>query len=427
VAEEMHAETHNAECILQAKTARAFTDRDPEWSSVYNMKKNDPATDLIVGDNGFIGHRAQVKVCQNSEQTANAFRETREGIPYYGENDSYVAPSDQVHPSDGSPSIAEHAHRTFLKNAETRPKVAEGARMVEKKVTDRLDGKSRPFSKREFHAVAKNGQEGKDLRSDYQNGYMTKSTIQQIRRASAGAAGIAAIMAGTINTVQYLRLVREGKITPGQAIGGIIKNTAVASADSALKAAVATGAVSVITRVSAVSANTVAKQAVNSMLGRSGIAGAGICAVDLIECMVLVAAGKMTPAEMETRAGKNILQTAAAVWGSYIGANIAVSLGIATGLAPILAGMAGGLIAGVAVTIAIENHVEKPYREVIANTESLVAAEYAMRDSTEALALGQKAFAAFLLEDRDMGKKITAQLDRIRRAGDDMGKAIDRL
>ncbi len=46
--------------------------------------------------------------------------------------------------------------------------------------------------------------------------------------------------------------------------------------------------------------------------------------------------------------------------------------------------MAGGLIAGVAITIATENHVEKPYQEIIANTASLVGAEYAMRDSYEA-------------------------------------------
>jgi len=57
----------------------------------------------------------------------------------------------------------------------------------------------------------------------------------------ASAAGIAAVMAGTLNTVQYLRLVREGKITPGQAVEGIIKNTAAASADSAPKASYAPG------------------------------------------------------------------------------------------------------------------------------------------------------------------------------------------
>lgn len=73
------------------------------------------------------------------------------------------------------------------------------------------------------------------------------------------------------------------------------------------------------------------------------------------------------------------------------------------------------------------NRAEKPYREIIVNTASLVGAEYAMRDSCEALALGQKAFAAFLLEDRDMGKQIAAQLDCVNLAGDDMEKAIDRL
>ncbi len=243
--EEMHTETYNLESILQGKMARAITDKYNEWPA-HGMKPNDPATDIAVVEDSRIIQRIQAKVYQNSQQTANSMRETRDGIPYYEKADNFLGPSDQVNPSDGSPSIADCAHRTHLKNAETRPKVAEAAVRVEERLTGRLEHdhvKSRPVSKHEAREVAKDSREGKDLRSDYQGGYMTKSTIQQMQRAAASAAGIAAVIAGTINTVQYLRLVREGKITTGQAVQGIIKNTAVASADSALKAAAATGVV----------------------------------------------------------------------------------------------------------------------------------------------------------------------------------------
>lgn len=423
VAEQMHAETYNLQNILENKLARAITDRNPEWST-YGLKHNDPGTDIAVVDGVNVIHKAQVKYYQDSPNTANAMRETRDGMPYYKDADSFIGPSDQVHPQDGSPSIADIAHKTRIKNEGTRPDVAEAAGLVENRITDRLNGTSRPVSKDEAHEVAKNGHEGKEIRSDYQDEYMTKSTIHQMQRAAASAAGIAAIMAGTLNTIQYLRLVREGKITTSEAIVGIVKNTATTAADSALKAGVAAGAVSVATRLSA---ETVAAQAVSSMVGKSGIAGAAVCAVDLIECMVMVAAGKMTTAEMETRTGKNILQTTAAVWGSSVGISVVSSLGASAGLATFMAGTAGGMIAGIAISIAIENHVEKPYREIMMNTEMLTETAGVMCDTAEAIAMGQKAFVTFLSMDKEFDKVIADKFKQIDVTGQIMFDAIEKL
>ena len=422
VAEQMHAETHNLQMILENKLARAITDRDAEWTS-YGLKPNDPGTDIAIIDGGKITHQSQVKYYQDSQNTANAMRETRDGKPYYKDADSFIGPSDQVNPKDGSPSISDIAHRTKLKNQDTRPDVAEAAGRVEGRVTDSLNGKSRPTSNREAHEVAKNSKGGQELRKDYQNGYMTKSTIQQMQRAAASAAGIAAIMAGTLNTIQYLKLVREGKISKEEAIYGIVKNTAVTAADSALKAGAATGAVSIATRVSV---ETIAGQAVNA-IGTTGIAGVTICAIDLIECMVMVAAGKMTLAEMETRTGKNVIQTTAGVWGSSVGISVAGTVGVTAGLGVFMAAMAGGMIAGIAVSIAIENHIEKPYKEIMENTKLLTETTKVMRDTSEAFSLGQKAFAAFLVKDSVLDKMTNNQMCLIDEAGDRMKKAIDRL
>lgn len=423
VAEQMHAETHNLQMILENKLARAITDRDSEWTN-YGFKPNDPSTDIAIIDGGQVTHKAQVKYYQDAQQTANAMRETRDGIPYYNGNDSQIGPSDQVNPNDGSPSISDVAHKARLKNQDTRPEVAEAAGQVENRATDSLNDKSRPTSKHEVHEVAKNSKQGQGLRKDYQSGYMTKSTVRQMQGAAASAAGIAAIIAGTLNTIQYLQLVREGKITKSDAVIGIVKNTAVTASDSALKAGLAAGAVSVATRLSV---DTVAAQAVNSMVGKSGIAGAAVCAVDLIECMVMVATGKMTPAEMETRTGKNILQTTAGIWGSSVGISIATSLGASAGVAMFMSGMAGGMIAGIAMSIAIENHIEKPYKETMMNTAMLTETARVMRDTSEAAAIGQKAFAAFLIEDSMLGKLTNNQLTLVYEAGDKMKTAIDRL
>ncbi len=426
VAEEMHAETFNLDSILQRKTAQAVTDNYEQWAD-HGFEVNDRTADIAIVDGQATLSKTQVKYYQDSRATANAMREIRDGEPHYTDADSFIGPSDQIHPTDGNPSVADIARQTRLKNADTRPDVAEAAGRVEERATDRLeyDGiQSRPTTKAEAHEVAKDSDTGREIRQDYQNDYMTKSTLQQMQRAAATAAGIAAVISGTLNTMQYLKLVREGKLPTGEAVRAIVKNTAVASADSALKAAAATGAVSVVMRLSA---DTVAQQAVNSMLGRSGVAGAAVCAVDLIECLVLVAAGKMTLAELETRTGKNILQTAGGVLGSSMGLSIASSLGVTAGFAPVLAGVAGGLVVGVAVTIAIENGIERPYREVMTNTASLTVAGYAMREATESLAIAQEAFAVFLAADDAVARRAASQLVRVEVAGTDMKRAIERL
>lgn len=56
------------------------------------------------------------------------------------------------------------------------------------------------------------------------------------------------------------------------------------------------------------------------------VAGTSICAINLIQCLILVAAEKMTLKELEIRNGKNIFQTGAASVGAAISAAVGVSL-----------------------------------------------------------------------------------------------------
>ena len=421
VFEEIPSETFNLESILQNKTARALTDRDVSWP----LGVNDPVSDMVIMDNGRILHSSQAKLYRTASDTAKAMREVRpDGSHHYQGADSFVGPSDQANPVDGSRSISDELHRTALRNSKSRPHVANAAEHVESRVSDRLqhDGiESRPLSRAEAHDVARDNSDGHELRRNYQNDYMTKSTLQQMQNAAVGAAAISAVIVGTLSTAKYLKLVKEGKITQGEAIKGIIKNTAASAADSALKGAAAAGAVSVVTKLAA---GTVAQQAVGSMLARGAIGGTAICAVDAIQCMVMVAADKMTLAQMETRVGKNVLQTTGAVIGSSVAVSIATSLGATAGLATILPGVAGALIVGVAVTLAIENGVEKPYREVLANTTAIASAGRAMQECSEVMAYGQKAFVGFLVMDSNLDQATQDQFQRLDDLGHDMKRAI---
>jgi len=421
VLEEIPAETFNLESILQSKTARVLTDRDMSWP----LGVNDPVSDMVIMDNGSILHSSQAKLYRTASDTAKAMREVRpDGSHHYRGADSFLGSSDQVNPVNGLRGISDELHRTALSNSKSRPHVANAAKYVKNRVSDKLqhDGiESRPLSRAEAHNVAKDNSDGHDLRRNYQNDYMNMSTLHQMQKAAVGAAAISAVIVGTLSTAKYLKLVKEGKITQGDAIKGIIKNTVASAADSALKAAVAAGAVSTVTKIAA---GTVAQRAMSSMLARGAVGGAAICAVDAIQSIVMVAAGKMTPAQMETRVGKNLLQTTGAVIGSSVGVNIATSLGATAGLATILSGVAGALIVGVAVTLAIENGVEKTYREVLANTTAIASAGKAMQECAEVMAYGQKAFMGFLVMDSSLDQATQDQFQRLDDLGLDMKNAI---
>ncbi|WP_219624300.1 hypothetical protein, partial [Vibrio parahaemolyticus] len=54
----------------------------------------------------------------------------------------------------------------------------------------------------------------------------------------------------------------------------------------------------------------------------NGVAAAAVCAVDVVQNVVLFAAGKITREELETRSGQHLLQSGAGVAGSSVGAAV---------------------------------------------------------------------------------------------------------
>ena len=385
VAEELHAETFNLDAILKNKTTRAFTDRYPNTP----LSSNNPVNDIVITQDGKVVEGVQLKYYHDGQKTANAFREYgSDDKPHYQETDSMVCPSDQLE------DVRLAAHKTEIKNRESRPQVSEAAKQVQEKVSDRLeyDGVgSKPLSKHEAEQVAKGSDEGVSAHRKVQNDAKNASTMRQTAKAAAGAAVVTTVIAGTINTVSCLRKIQKGEITSSDAVKYILKNTAIAASDSALKAAGATAAVSF-------SARTIpelfAASTLNTNLAIGAVGGAAVCAIDLVEMLVMVAAGKMSWKEFESRTGKNIFQTGAGVAGASIGTVIGAAggpIGAAAGA------IIGGMITSMAATVAVENHVEKPFREIMENTKSIVATEMAMTVAIDYLRNATVAFEEYKL------------------------------
>lgn len=408
-AEALHAESFNLEAILQESDLRAFTDRFREWP----LSGNDPTQDIIVMRGPERVQGAQLKYYQSAKDSANALRD-----PKYGAADALIAPADQV------PKIKTIAREQELRNQDIRPQVAEAAREVRQKASDRLQAEgveSRPLTLDEAKTIARQDENGKGAHRKVQGSYQNSSTLKHGLRAAQSAAIVTTVIAGSINTIHCLEQVRRGEMAPDAAYRYILKNTAIAAADSAAKAGASTAAVSVAMRtMPELFGETVLRQS----LASGGIAAAAICAVDLVECLVLVAAGKMTLAELETRTGKNVLQSGAGVLGSSIGA----ALGAPAGPAGMLVGaLVGGLITSVASTIAIDNHIEKPFADAIRNTQALVQAQYVMRDSLAYLATAQQGFASFRISCRASERQFDSQMEQAHQLGQALRGRLDRL
>ncbi|RFP26161.1 hypothetical protein D0T25_01205 [Duganella sp. BJB488] len=381
-AETFHAESFNLDAILKDRDVRAFTDRFAKTP----LAPNDRLHDIVVIKDGEQVLGAQLKYFKDADATQKAFRSTKDGIHQYENSDLFLGPSDQI---DG---IRTSAQRTVLKNQETRPEVSRAAEKVRDNTAGQLEAEgvqSTRLSKPDSEQLGAGTQAGQELHDKMQTGYLNKATVQQSMRAAGAAAVITAVTAGCINSFQYIQQVRAGDMTAEQAVQRILTETVIAAGDSALKAGVATASVSMAARgLPALFAGS----AFQSSLATGTIAGAAVCAVDAVQCIVLFAAGKMTREELETRTGKNIFQTGAAVAGASVGASIG-ALGGPPGA--LIGSLVGGLITSLAMSIALDNHVENNFRLTLSTTAQVVGTGIAVHESLKYLQLSQEYYADF--------------------------------
>lgn len=381
-AETFHAESFNLDAILKDKDVRAFTD----GFSQTPLTRNDPNHDIVVMKDGKQLLGAQLKYFKDAEATQKAFRSTRDGVHHYEQADIFIGPSDQIK------DIQASAHKTVLKNQQTRPEVARAAEKVRDNTAGQIevDGvQSTPLSKTEAEQIGTGTQQGKDTHQGMQDSYLNKATVQQSMRAAGSAAVITAVTAGCINTFQSIKLVREGELSAEQAALRILRDTAIAAGDSALKAGAATASVGLAARSLP---SLFSGSAFQTSLASGVIAGATVCAVDLVQCLVLFAAGKMTHDELETRTGKNIFQTGAAVVGASVGGSIG-ALGGPVGM--LIGSLVGGMMTSLAMNIALDNHLERPFQLTLAATEQVVANGLDANGALQYLQQSQAYFAEF--------------------------------
>lgn len=401
VAEVIHCEGLNLDAIIKEKNVRAFCDRHPN-TPVANC---DPVADIIItgGENGT--HRAQLKYYKTGDDTQKALRVIKDGEIKYAEADSFIVPSDQLH------EVRATAHKDWRENAQKRPQVAEAAKIVKEKADDRLrvNGvESTPLTEGDSKAIAKGGEKGDAILRQRREDVLEQSTAKQGLNAAKSAAIATAVISGTINSFTYLNEVQSGRMTGAEAAKRILIDTSIAAADAALKAGAATAAVSCTARTLP---SIFAGSAFSSAMASGAIAGAAVCAVDLVECIVLYCCGKMTAEELEIRAGTNIFQTGAGVVGSTIGGVI----GAVGGPPGVLIGsFIGGMITSLAMTVAIDGHIEGPFKAALGNTETLVRAQFSMSQSIALLVAAQELnaqFVPYILESERQFDKKMAQVD----------------
>jgi len=433
VAEEWHAETYNLEAISKDKSQRAITDRNTEWTKL-GFKKNDGSSDIAVMDNGKVVHKSQSKYYKKAETTANEMakldKNTKEHK--YANEDSLIGPSDQANPKDGSKSIAQYAHEKARKEEVkgTRPEVAKANRTVKRKVTDKLEYNSvssKPLTKKDAEKIAKNTETGKAIRKDIQSEYQAKSTFKHMQKAATGAAAFSAITSGVYNTITYCNMVKEGEMSEDEAVIKIIGETVSSAADSAVKAGANTGIQSILVRHGSKEAakQVMVKQGLKNLVKTNAVSVAVICGIDMIKDIVRLSSGKIDIKQFEERNGKNILNTSAGIAGAEIGSAVG-SLFIPP-IGTYLGGITGGLIAGLAMNLAIENHIEKPYRELIENTAALKESMEVLQEVSNNIFKGQIFFTRFLIEEHKLDNAFKHQMERIIQTGKEATKSINKL
>lgn len=433
IAEEFHAETFNLDSVLNDSDARAITDRyKQEWTD-QGLKGNDNP-DIVIVKNGEITIKAQSKYNQTAQKTSGQMsQKNNDGTTKYGDMDQMIAPSDQVG------GVKDHANDIANKKAELGDAALEKShRNTAEKVTDKItDGESSstPLSKSEANEMGKGNL---DKKIQIENEYKTASTVKQMGNAAVNAAAMSAVVAGSINTVRYIQLAREGKLSAEEATFEIVKESVSAAADSAVKASANAGVQSLMVRYGSEKAvvEVLAKQGLQSMMKTNAVTVGVVCAVDAVKDLVRLGMGDISQEEFFERQGKGLMMTSAGVVGGSLGAAgvtaIAGALGVGSGTlamtaAGVLGGLSGGMIAGIAMTIAIENGIEKPYRDLVQNTTSLREAAHTLEQVSQTVLMGQLFFAKYIEDSIHLERQINAQFDRIDSAGSDALSAIMKI
>lgn len=434
-AEEYHASSYNLDAILKDHDSRAYTDRRPEWNQHEwhgeTLGKN-ANPDVILSQDGQVTHSSQLKYNKDAASTAGEMSQVKDGQVKYDKNDSYIGPKEQI--NDIKLKSKENIEKNISRDGDLVQR--EAYQQTHDKATDRLSNgevSSKPLSKEEANEIGKG-----DLEKFEQlgNEYQSRSTLKQMGNAAAGAAAMSALVSGSVNTVRYIKMARDGNISAEDAVFEIVKETVCSAADSAVKAGANVGIQSLMVRYGTekIVLSTLARQGMGAMLRTNMVTVGVTCGIDAIKDIVKLGMGDISKEEFYERQGKNMLATSAGVSGGALGAAAVSSaiagmgLSAAVGNALMIAGgLSGGLIAGLAMTLAIENGIEKPYRELVQNTAHLQSAAKELERVSQTVFMGQVLFSKYLESDILLDQQLQLQMDKIDQAGDEALNTIMKL
>ncbi len=434
-AEEWHTHTFNNDAILNNSNARAVNDNRTEWSNICwkgkKLETND-IPDIVITKSGKVTKTYQAKYNNDVQATTGQMSSVAGNRPKYEDVDGLLGPSDQV---KDIPDQAKRNYETNLRRGGD-PVRREAYNQTSRKVTDRIsDGKSSstPLSKNEARRLGK-GDLSKLKTSDKH--YQNQSIAEQMGNAAITSAVGTAVVSGTMKTVAYIQMAREGRITKDEAVLKIIGETSAAAADSAVKASLQVGVNSLITSSSKQIATQVLKNQMLSILRSNAVTVGVVCTVDAIKDIVKLGCGDITIDEFYERQGKNIVNTGCGVAGGSLGMGAAGmaagSLGIATGTACysilMTAGcLTGGLIAGLAATLAIENGIEKPYQDLIRNTSAVLDSINELMNTGQSVVLGQNVMVDFCKHESRLNQNFRNTFAEIEIKQSNARRAVDLL
>ena len=437
MAEEYHAETFNLDAVYKGDDSRAYTDRYNEWKHLKHngdyLKKNDVADVIIVKDNN-ITKSAQLKYYDSAERTAEQMSQVKDGAPKYETMDQLIGPEDQINhqykdisgksESVATTTISEHAEaKANALHAQGGDPTKESAyRQTAQKATDKLSNDQSSSSALSKSDADRLGSGDRTKLQKIESDYQTKSTFKQMGNAAVSAGVGATIVSGSVNTLRCIQKVRNGEMTADEATIEIVKETVAAAADSAVKASANAGVQSLMIRYGSEEAalQVLAKRGLDTMLKSSLITAAVTSGVDMVKDLVRLGAGEISTQEFYDRQGKGILQTSAGAAGGAVGVSAASTVASALGasrtlasIAEVIGGFSGGLIAGLAMQMAIENGVEKPYRDLLRNTQNFQETASEFVRVAERMSKSQLLFGEYIKIEQQMQREFDGHLERI--------------
>ena len=209
-----------------------------------------------------------------------------------------------------------------------------------------------------------------------------------------------------------------------EAVVKIAANTACTAADATVKA----GAVTAVLGKTA--ARGLIKNGVRGLLGKNAISGTVAASVDFAKDLVLAAQGKLEAREVAGRAAKTGLQVAAGGAAFEIGRSLAVALGASGApgaFLPIGAGLACSIVIASALNLAIEVGIERPFRELMINTENLYDSLICLDQAARDMGLGQQMFGQFLEENLRLDQNLKTVMKQNRQLSDKMWDAVSAI